>query len=124
MKDRERHDENEIRKVLQKTNVSYNSSFQLVRIGKPRPDKPRLLKVIFPDVSTKMTILRNKKALRSSNCNKNVFINDDQTPLQQQQSKLLRAELKRRRDAGEEDAVVYRNKVVLRKKIKNFHKEF
>lgn len=121
--DRIIHDVEAVDKVCQEVGVKNTRNFKVLRVGKPHPDKPRLLKVTCPDTVMKQQILRNSKALRTVKAYKNVFINEDQTPIQQKQSKALRSELKERRDRGE-DIVIYRNQIVQRSEVKNFQQKF
>ena len=74
-------------------------------------------------MDTKKEILRNAKLLRKSNTNRNIFINEDQTPMQQRESHLLRKELRMRRDNGE-DVVIFRNAVMPREDAKVFRQDF
>ena len=99
------------------------NSFRLSRIGKPRSDRPRLLKVDCQISSIKNEILRKAKVLRKSASLRKVFINEDRTPFQQLEWRLLRQKLKQRKDSGE-DVVIYRNKVMLRSEVQGFHEEF
>ena len=123
IEDRRTYDEDEVSGVFQVLGMENPSSCRVSRIGKPRQDRPRLLKITCPDAHTKQAILRNGKVLRKSTLYKKVFVNEDQTPMQQQQSRLLREELRTRREQGE-DAVIFRGKVVKRSDLKNFQSAF
>ena len=121
--ERSSHDEEKLKKILQEVGNKSTQNFKITRIGRPRTDRPRLLKVICPDINTKRQILRDCKTLRKSTDSKNIFINEDLTQMQQKQSNALRVELRQRRERGE-DVVIYRNQIVKRSEIKNFHKRF
>ena len=94
--DEEKNDE-----ISKELEVNIQGGFRTMRIGRPGEKKPRLLKVVFLRHEDRIGLLRNGKALRNSSTNNNVFINPDLTLLQRNNNKLLRAELKRRREAGE-----------------------
>ena len=99
------------------------SSFRISRIGKTTSTRSRLLKVDCRNVCVKNEILRNAKKLRKSTHFKNIYINEDRTPQQQQEWRRIRQDLKQRREAGE-DVVIYRNKVILREELQGFQKPF
>ena len=84
------------------------------RIGNTNSSKPRLLKVVCRDIDTKRALLSRAKHLRSAPNYKNVYLNTVLTPLQQNENKILREELKRRRDF-EEDLIIRHGKIVSRK---------
>jgi septal ring factor EnvC (AmiA/AmiB activator) len=123
VQERVAHDEAEVKHVFNEMGLKKVNSYHVSRIGKPRQDRPRLLKVICPDVATKQTILRSGKSLRKSALYRNVFINEDRTPMQQESSRQLRADLRRRKELGE-DVVIYRNRIVFRNEPQNFQKKF
>ena len=117
--DRKHHDEKETELVLSELGISNLQHYHISRIGKPHQNRSRMIKVVCPDVQTKRTILRNGKRLRSSPHFKNVFVNEDRTPMQQDQFRKLRAELKRRKENGE-DVMIRHNKIMTRHEIENF----
>ena len=70
------------------------------RLGKPNPDRPRLLKVIVSNSENRQKILLKAKDLRKSTCKETrekVYIRPDQTKKQQLESKNLRDDLRARR---------------------------
>lgn len=83
------------------------------RIGKTDSKKPRLLKVICRNDEIKRDLLTKAKDLRSMSGYEGVYVNPDQTPLQQRQSKALREEYKRRKELGEE-VLLRRGKIISR----------
>lgn len=98
---RRSQDEEKVDEISKELDVNIQGGFRTMRIGRPGEKKPRLLKVVFLRHEDRIGLLRNGKALRNSSTNNNVFINPDLTLLQRNNNKLLRAELKRRREAGE-----------------------
>jgi vacuolar-type H+-ATPase subunit I/STV1 len=117
---RREDDEEKFSKVVQELGLNCNKKFEVMRIGKVRQDRPRLLKVTNLDPRSKQDILKNAKKLRKSSSFKFVYINNDLTPIQQKESKLLRNELQARRSRGE-NVVIYRNQVRLRNDLQIFH---
>ena len=88
-------------------------------------NRPRPLKVMFTDVRVRDQVLRTGKNLHSSRF-RSVFINKDLTPLQQTEQRTLTAELRRRRQGGE-DVVIRGDKVVTRQEASqqlNFQRRF
>lgn len=78
----------------------------VMRIGKPIQNKPRLLKVRFKNVETARQVLRKKSALKASQF-PNVVIRDDKTPRQLTHLKQLRMELHNRNNNGENLTIRY-----------------
>ncbi len=78
----------------------------VVRIGKPIQNKPRLLKVRFNNIETVRLVLRKKSALKTSRF-PNVIIRDDKTPRQLNHLKQLRMELNNRNNSGENLTIKY-----------------
>ena len=72
----------------------------VLRLGKPNPDRPRLLKVVISNSENRQKILLKAKDLRKSTCKETrekVYIRPDQTKKQQLESKNLRDDLRARR---------------------------
>ena len=91
------------------------------RLGKPSNEKPRPLRITGFNVAEKSEILRKARSLRSHDEYENTFVNPDLTPRQQRESKLLRLELKQRRQRGEQDLVIHNGKIVSKSNLRNFH---
>lgn len=107
---RKAHDRDALASVLRSMNIPDDpSTFRIRRIGVPSSSKCRLLHVMCRDVSTRNAILRNRTLLRT--LDKKIFVQPDMTPMQQQAAKTLRAQLKLRRDSGE-NVVIRNNKIV------------
>ena len=93
---------------------------EVIRIGRNTSRaRPRLICVKCRSLDTKTNILRNAKKLHEQPTFRGVFVNPDRTKLQQRNDKLLRDELKRRKDLGE-DVMILRNKIVNRHDNTNF----
>ena len=118
--ERQEHDLEEFSKVIHELGLSCDGKPEVRRIGQVRQGKPRLLKVTNLDTRSKQGIMRNAKILRKSSSFNSIYINNDLTPVQQKESRLLREELKARKSLGE-DVVIYRNQVRLRHDVQNFH---
>ena len=89
------------------------------RIGKPNKTRPRLLKVQCKNFEFRNQLLRRAKELRKYGKYKDIFINPDRTPLEQKHFKELLSELKERKELNE-NVVIFRNRVVHRRDVKNF----
>ena len=83
----------------------------IVRLGKKEEGRTRLLKVALESVKRKREILTKAKKLREAERWKKVFVTPDLTPKERQQNKVLREELKRRTEEGEECLVIRRGKI-------------
>lgn len=88
------------------------SSVKSHRIGKPRIDRPRPLRVTGLSLSEKTEILRKARSLKGNDEFKSVFLNSDLTPRQQYEAKCLRVELRRRRENGERDLTIRNGKII------------
>jgi hypothetical protein len=119
-KERMAADEMSVKTILENViELEENSITRMHRIGRPAPGKSRLVCVTMNDETVKKKILSNAKQLRDKSKYRTIYINPDRTKLQQEEMRNLRNELKQRRENGEE-AVIYRNKVVLKREITNF----
>lgn len=74
----------------------------------------------MPGLADVQRVLRSGRKLRSSTRFRRVFVAKDLTKLQQEEARNLRAELKRRRELGE-DVVIFRNQVRTKDSLPNFH---
>ncbi len=83
----------------------------LRRIGKEINGKPKLLLISFNSSQSARLMLGSAYKLKDLPHYKDVFISPDRMPRQQEEYKVLRIELKRRRDAGE-NVVIKGNKIV------------
>ena len=86
-----------------------------IRLGRFEAGKPpRPIKVTVKSERVKGYILANARKIRQTETDnrKKVWVNADQTKKERDASKALREELKRRRDAGETDIVIWGTKIV------------
>lgn len=98
------HDMNEVVKILELVNPGCNKPIKTIRMGKYDTNKSRPLKVCFASVDEARTILRNKTKI--TNETNNIKCYYDQTPCQKKIMENTRNELKRRKDAGEQDLTI------------------
>ena len=95
-------------------NISHSIK-DAVRIGPIRTDKrPRLLRVTFHDLNMKREVLGKAKLLNRGKYN-SIYINPDLTPQQRKIDSELRAKLKTRKNQGEQNLVIRRGKIEIRK---------
>ena len=85
---------------------------KFVRLGKQIEGKIRPLLVTLMDSYVRGHLLRNAKTLRNSSSHQNVYISPDLTPKEREINKLLREQLRRRKEAGESDLIIRRGKIV------------
>ena len=95
---------------------------QPVRLGRYEAGKPpRPIKVVVKSTHGKTFILANARKIKQTETDnrKKVWINADQTKKERDAARALRDELKRRREAGEEDIVIRGDRIVKRTRIEN-----
>ena len=125
LEDRKAHDKETVEKLLIRLEVWQDVDVvHMRRLGRPKPDDKsnRLLMVKFEGYDQKIKVAKRASALRQHEEYRTVYINFDLTPMQQKQRKEMMAELKGRRERGE-DLVIFRNKIVPRAP-KNFQLGF
>ena len=86
----------EKKKILENLYLGMSVTIQNAILLSKRSDMPRFLKVTFNSVQGKVTILKNKLKLRSSNNLtpvRNVFITPNFTSLEQKKNKALHLQL-------------------------------
>ena len=103
--------------------IKDSGEIKILRIGKQRNERPRLLKAVCPNHDTKIKILKNGKDLRNSTIHRHVYVNPYLTPIQQEEGRRLREELRARKHDGE-DVVIFRRKVVRKNEIQIFTEVF
>ena len=118
--ERKRADEEIVQGLMQDLSVNKDDITKIHRIGKPGTGKDRLLKATFRDHDTRQELLRKARQLRDMPAHRKTFINPDLTLYQRHERKALNEELKERRGMGE-NVVIWRGKVVEKKKFENFH---
>ena len=78
--------------------------------------RPRLLRITVKSEQTKSSIMKNAYKLNKGEIDKNekVYFNHDLTAKEREAEKLLRDELRERREKGEQDLVIRNGKIVKR----------
>ena len=94
--------------------VPENVASKPTRLGAPKANKPRLLRVEIGDLAAKREILRNATKLRASSKWSNVYVSPDLTLKEREQSKQLREELRARKASGEKDLYIKFGRIVPR----------
>ena len=117
--DRKQHDADVCYDILMNLNVKDKTLVQIKRIGRLRSDRKRLLQIVCNSEEQKFELLRKAKHLRNSQHYNSVYIKNDLTLFERDLQRKMKEDVKERRKKGE-DAVIYRNQVVLRSQIKNF----
>jgi len=102
------------------TELGLDEDFEHVqRIGKIKPGGVRPLRMKCKSVDQKYRILQSSKGIKDLPYYESVFINPDRTPMQLEEDKKLRAELKKQRLDGR-DVIIFRGKVIERNMRQNF----
>ena len=117
--ERNEHDLLKLQEVLEEMKMPHIQVKNAQRIGKPRKDGKRLLKLQLTCPSDRQEILQHARKLKHTE-HSEIYINPDLTPRQQQNSRILRKELKERRAAGEQVSI-FRGRIVSSEEMKNFH---
>ena len=84
----------------------------IIRLEKKIEGKARLTKVTLDSVKNKRDVLNNAKNVRNSSTWGRVYITPDLTPRERDANKILREELKKRRDDGETGLFIRRGKIL------------
>ena len=119
VEERKDKDEEDVENILEALDEEDVKVLNIWRIGKRRSDGKKLLKVEFSSEEEKQRVLRKARSLRHKSNYKTVFINPDRTITQQTEFRLLREELKRRKDNGE-DVIISKHKVVAKSNLQHF----
>ena len=82
------------------------------RVGRKIEDRPRLLIVTLDNAGTKADILKLATQLRHLTKWKRIYVTPDLSKKEREDNKRLREELSARRQAGEEDLVIRRGRIV------------
>ena len=83
-----------------------------VRLGKKQEGKNRLLLVTVGNFEEEKDLLRLAKNIQQSDEWSNIYISPDLTPKEREVNRVLRAEIRRRRDAGESNLVIRNGKII------------
>ena len=94
---------------------------QVTRLGKQQTSGenkyPRLLKVVLTNEENQKEVIRKSKCLKSKEGYERVYINRDLTPLELREQKVLREELKKKRnEAGRDERWIIRNGAVVKER--------
>ena len=119
VEERKEKDEEDVENILEALEEEDVDVSSIRRVGRAKGDGKKMLKVEFSSEEEKRRVLRKAKSLRHKPDYKTVFINPDRTILQQKEFRLLREELKRRKENGE-DVVISKSKVVAKSSLQHF----
>jgi cell division septum initiation protein DivIVA len=119
LEEKREHDKEAVDSILKEMEADDCTFEKCYRIGQPKSNGVRLLRVIGFDEDERNKILRKAKSLRNKESFRGIYVNPDLTPIQQREAKKMRDELKERRKNGEE-VVIYRGKITEKSEIKNF----
>ena len=113
----EGEDQQKIRSLMEELELeNTEDSYKWTRIGKQSQQKSRpiLIKPKNRNENLKGQMLKNAKRLKNTNKEelKNVIITADQTINEREKSKKLREELRERKEAGEQNLIIRRNRIV------------
>lgn len=113
------HDAEQFKSLFEALDLPKLDVVAFRRIGSSRGNGERPLLVSLKNVDQKMQLIKASVTLRKLPMYRKVFVNFDLTPMQQEKRKRLMAELKSRRNRGE-DVVIFKNEVVPRKSKQDF----
>ena len=119
VEDRKELDEKYVESLLRTLHVNLNLNGKTSRMGTIKKNSNRLIRVTLPDDAVVSNILQSAKSLRKHDDFKNVFINPDRTPSQQEHFSELRRELKARQQMGE-NVVIFRGKISEKNALRGF----
>ena len=122
-------DFNTIKELYQeRVDIKDTDIIDLQRIGKSKENSPRPLRIIFKENELRNEVLKNNKYLKLEGENFkectckfpgqhiHIYITDDKTKKQQEADKILRDELKQKRQNGEIDLIIRNGKIVSKKR--------
>jgi len=117
---RQQQDENELQNLLHDIKCDDVSVTDIVRLGRRNESgdgKPRPVKLIVASEDQKDKILRSAKNLRGEKDKgyDRVFIHQDLTPTQREHRQKLVQEMKERRSKGEQNLMIVKGKIVVRR---------
>ena len=113
VQERTARDKEVVSRIFDRLGVSPECIKSVRRLGKVTSQKtnPRIIQLVCNTFEKKLEVLKSARALRNIDEYKGVFINVDQTKMQQYESFKLREELRRRKKAGE-DVVISHGEIV------------
>jgi len=119
------HDRNYVFKVCEEIGIKEPKLTSVVRFGKIvrnedktiNTSKPRPIRITFLEKRERRLVLTNAKLLKTPKDEslKSISISRDLTAVERNQYKELEKELQRRKDAGESDLYISRNRIVKKK---------
>ena len=112
LEEREAWDKREVEAILDELEVKKCDIKRVFRVGR-NLQKHRLICVKLNDSLAKRNILQKAKILRNSTKFKHCFVNPDLTPMQRRFDKMLRDELKKQRENGQ-DVVIKNGRIIAR----------
>ena len=112
-KERQKYDEILIKQIISELELE-DLKFKTMRIGKLITNKIRPIKIELEEESDKFKILTRAKNIRKTQIAKfkRIIITTDMTFKEREINKILREELKARRDAGEKNLKIKDGKIV------------
>lgn len=100
--DRLKEDEAKVQSILNNTEIEVRP-LSVFRMGKPSPNRPRLLKVEFPSKSVVARLMRTKNRLKNNNSFNKVFIRPSLNRAQREARKILTQERIKKNAALDQD---------------------
>ena len=94
LEERRGYDEGAVKSILEEIDADDYSYEKCYRIGQPKSNGIRLLRVIGFDEDDRNKILRKVKSLRDNESFRGIYVNPDLTPIQQREAKKMRDQLK------------------------------
>jgi hypothetical protein len=99
--------------ILDSLVTEYEVGFTVIgRIGKKVENGRRPIRVMIEDQESRRRILGRAKMLKGWNDTKKIYVVPDMTRMEQERDKVLRDEVKRRKDAGEMNVKIVKKVVV------------
>ena len=121
--DRRQNDMMKCAELFEALGCSNAAIEKATRLGKERSDNKRLLRVTLSNTKDKYELLKQSRILRRHAKFNGVYLQPDLTFAQRQADFDLRRELRDRRGKGE-NVIIHKGKIVERKSVVDFHKEF
>ena len=110
--ERTQEDTNFVTRVFQTLEIEKCDIDKCIRLGKKVSGRSRLTRVTLKNQDSKGNILRKSRALESSEDFSEIYIRPDLTRLQRTEQRMLRDELRSRREKGEDNIFIRRGKII------------
>ena len=110
--DRTKEDTDFVTRVFQTLEIEDYDIDKCIRLGKKVSGKSRLTRVTLKSQESKGNVLRKSRALENSEDFSDIYIRPDLTRLQRTEQRMLRDELRSRRDKGEDNIFIRRGKII------------